>query len=254
MHGIQRRFKGALAPGPLPPGPRWRPMPLSVYGLVLMAISGLLAVAWAQPWIPVEDLLRDPLAVAQLSSQCCHSYYGALSSLGVLLWSGTAAVCLFAGLLLLNSQGPSEAARFLGSAGLFSGFLAADDLFLLHDHVLPNYGVPEVAMYGLYGLLCIGYLLRFRVIIASQDMLAFLLAGGFLATSIFVDQVIHSDASIRILVEDGSKLFGIGFWAAFHVAAAFGLCLAAPPRFVGETAAPSAAIRRPAAGNRALPR
>jgi len=227
VHGIEGRFTGA-------PALLWRPMPVSVYALVFVTISGLLAAAWAQPWVPVEDLLRDPLAVAQLASQCCHSYYGALSSLGVLLWAGTAAVCLFAGLLLFNLRGLSEDARFLGAAGLFSGLLAADDLFLLHDHVLPNYGVPDIATYSLYGLLCIGYLWSFRFVIAGQDFVAFLLACGFLAISILVDRVIHSDAPIRIFIEDGSKLFGIGLWAAFHVTAAVRLCLAAAPGSVGD--------------------
>lgn len=206
---------------------RWRPMPYWVYALALAAPTAILAAAAAQPWVPVADLLRDPLAVAQLSTQCCHSYYGALSNLGVLVWCTTAAICLFAALLVFNARGWSQDSRFLAAAGVVTGVLTLDDLYLLHDHVLPNYGVPDLAMYSAYGLLCLGFFLRFRDTIAKHDPVALLLAGAFLALSIVVDSLVHSDTSTRILIEDGAKLYGISLWAAFYITAALRLCLEA---------------------------
>lgn len=194
------------------------------YAIPLLAGVLLLAGVWFQPWVPVADLLRDPLSVAELSNDCCGLYYGAVSNLGVLIWAGGAAVCLFAGLVLHGLSRWSTETAFMLYAGFLTGLLAVDDLFLLHDFVLPHFGVPQLGIYAAYGALAAIYLVCFRREILARDAAVFLAAGALLATSVGIDQVIHSEAPIRIFVEDGAKLLGIILWTAFHVRTALTLC------------------------------
>ena len=190
--------------------------------VILPAI--LLAVVWVQPFVPVAELLRDPIAVAQLSSDCCHSHYGAISNLGVLIWCATAAICGFAAVSLYVREGGSEKVEFMTFAALMTSVLVLDDLYLLHDHVLPAFGVPQLLVYAVYAGLALAYLWRCRAAILNSHYIVFLAAGGLLATSILIDQVLHNDAAWRIMLEDGAKLYGICLWAGFHVIAAAALC------------------------------
>ncbi|MGI9383571.1 MAG: hypothetical protein ACR2PO_10485 [Methyloligellaceae bacterium] len=194
------------------------------YGLPFLAGALLLAVAWFQPWVPVADLLRDPLSVAELSQDCCGLYFGALSNLGVIIWAGAAAACLFAGLLLYSMTGWSPATMFMVYGGLLTGLLTVDDLFLLHDFVLPHFGIPQILVYAVYGAVALGYMLMFARLILEHDAVVFLAAGSLLAISVGIDQVIHNDAPIRIFIEDGAKLLGIILWTGFHVRTALTLC------------------------------
>lgn len=180
-----------------------------------------------QPWAPVADLLRDPLAVAEMSEKCCKLYFGAVSTLGSLLWFMTGAICLFAGAVLMVLDYSNRQADFMISAGLFTGWLGADDLFMIHDHVLPEFGVPQLVTYAVYGLLALAFLaLYWREIIGSR-VAVFLTAGMLLAASVGIDVFIHDDHPLRIVFEDGAKLIGIALWGAFHVAAAADYLVAA---------------------------
>ena len=215
------------------------------YGLPSLLGALLLAAAWGQPWVPVADLLRDPLSVAEMSQDCCGLYYGALSNLGVLIWAGAAAACLFAGLLLAVVSGWSPAAVFLIYGGLLTGLLTVDDLFLLHDYVLPHFNVPQLLVYAVYAALALGYVALFARQILEHGALAFLTAGSLLAISVGIDQVIHSDAPIRIFIEDGAKLMGIIVWTGFHVRTALTICVRALRDEVGLAVRRSFAVDRP---------
>ena len=65
----------------------------------------LIVAVIAQPWIAPGDLLRDPIAVAELrKDECCSFYYGAVSNLGVLIWAVAAAVSLFSGVFIATRR------------------------------------------------------------------------------------------------------------------------------------------------------
>ncbi|MEO1141596.1 MAG: hypothetical protein AAFW66_04535, partial [Pseudomonadota bacterium] len=49
-------------------------------------------------------LLLDPLVAAEVSNDCCKTYYGIFSTLGVLIWMATAAICGFAVLVLFAAN------------------------------------------------------------------------------------------------------------------------------------------------------
>lgn len=198
--------------------------------LILALPALFIAGVAVQPWIDPADLLRDPLAVAELRQpECCKVYYGAVSNLGVLMWMGGAAVCLFAAAVIVTQGLRPGAVVFLAAAGLLTGFLAIDDLFLVHENVLPAFGVPEPVTYAAYGMLGLAYLATSWREILNHNV--FLLAAGvvLLGTSVTIDWLVHSDHPLRIVLEDGAKLTGIAAWVGFHVTAAWAL-LAVTPR------------------------
>lgn len=182
----------------------------------------MLAVA-LQPWVAPGDLLRDPLAVAEMSETCCKVYFGAVSSLGVLVWSAGAAVCMFTAALIYRLRGVTADTIFMLSAGLLTAVMVIDDLYLVHENVLPALGVPQPITYAAYGLCGLIYvLLSWRRIMSARYVLL-AAAIGLLATSVTIDWFFHSDHALRILLEDGAKLVGIFAWTAFHAAAAWAL-------------------------------
>lgn len=198
--------------------------------ITVLALPALFIAAVAlQPWVDPADLLRDPLAVAELKgAACCKVYYGAVSNLGVLLWMGGAAVCLFAAAVVLANGSRPRTAVFLAAAGLLTGFLTVDDLFLVHENVLPAFGVPELVTYGAYGALGLVYLaVSWRQII-GHNVLLLAAAVVLLGTSVVIDWFFHSDHPLRIVLEDGAKLTGICAWVGFHVTAAWSEVSGAP--------------------------
>ena len=193
--------------------------------LVVLAVPVLfMAAVAAQPWIDPADLLRDPLAVAELRQpECCKVYYGAVSNLGVLLWASGAAICLFAAAVALTHWQRTREVVFLTSAGLLTGFLTIDDLFLVHENVLPAFGVSQPVTYGAYALLGLLYLaVSWREILRHN---VFLLAAAvvLLGISAIIDWFFHSEHTLRIVLEDGAKLAGISAWISFHALAAWSI-------------------------------
>ena len=191
--------------------------------LVLLLAPALFMVALvAQPWLDPAELLRDPLAVAELNpSTCCKVYYGAVSNMGVMIWMGGAAVCLFTAAVVFTKRNLSGTVIFLLAGGLFTGFLAVDDLFLVHENVLPAFGVPQPVTYGAYAALGLVYLLVCGQEILRHNVVLLAMAIALLGTSVVVDWFFHSDHPMRIVVEDGAKLGGITAWVGFHVLAAW---------------------------------
>ncbi len=194
-----------------------------VFAIVLVPALFMAAVG-AQPWIDPADLLRDPIAVAELKgTQCCKIYYGAVSNLGVMIWTSGAAVCLFAAAVLAARPDGMRRAVFPFLAGVLTGVLALDDLFMLHDHALPHFGVPQPAVYATYAAMGLAYLLVcWRTILQSHYGL-FVVAAGLLAASAGIDWLIHNDELWRLMVEDGAKWVGLCAWVGFHVVACWAL-------------------------------
>jgi hypothetical protein len=213
-----------------------RPMPVDVliYGLTFVPGLLILALVWFQPWVPVPFLLKDPLAIAKLAKDCCHVYYGLISNLGVLLWTATAALCLFGAILVFRIERLSAAVVFLAAAGILTGWLALDDLFMLHEDALPAFGIPEFVTYAVYaGIAALYFLFSWRQILAFRPALM-ALALALLGTSVLIDVLVHSPSALRVFVEDGAKFLGILAWTSFHLTAALELVAAsmAQPRFI----------------------
>ena len=122
--------------------------------LATLILPGLfLGAVVAQPWVDAKWMFLDPLTAAELSSDCCHSHYGFVSTSGIILWAATAATSLFAAIILFVTRQPGRLILFPLLAGLLTGWLTLDDAFLLHETVLPAFGVPQNAVLAFYVML-----------------------------------------------------------------------------------------------------
>jgi hypothetical protein len=172
-------------------------------------------------------VLRDPAAYMDFPF-----HIGLFSHLGVLGWWTAAAACLQAAFTL---EGDTRERRMMLWGGLLSALLALDDLLMVHDSVMPHYlGVPELPVLAAIGVAGLAYLWRFRALHARVAPVLLAVCFALFAFGVGVDLLRGSSQDERglgILVEDGSKLAGIGGWAAYHalVARAFLRQRAAPP-------------------------
>jgi hypothetical protein len=201
------------------PGAAWA---FCIYSLTLLPVLLLLAGLWFQPYVPLGELMRDSLLVAEASEDCCHLYYGAVSNVGVLIWAGTAAI-LFFSVLVVRGLGAHKHRRLIVQfllAGFLTTLLCVDDFFLIHDIVLPKLGFTEMQAYAVYALIALVYVWIARSEILAARWPMFLISVMCLALSVKIDVFMSVDSDFRLLVEDGAKLLGIAAWFSFHAEAA----------------------------------
>lgn len=183
--------------------------------VVIAGCLGFVLAARTLNGTPIPNLTRDPQAIAALP---VHA--GFLSNVGVILWSATAAVCLFSYAVLRERRTDTTMARYLLFGGLISGMLLIDDLFMMHDAVFPRYlGTSDEVAYGAYMLITLAYFIWFRWTIPRTDYLLLVLASIGFGVSIVAD-VRHwfsYSSDISFFVEDGSKFFGIALWSAYFM-------------------------------------
>jgi hypothetical protein len=160
--------------------------------------------------IPLGDLTRDPAAITN-----SKFYYGLLTYIDIIGWAFTTAICLL-GAILIGKTSEYRKERLLLMAGsVVNLILLADDTLMLHEYVFPELiGVPEFVVYGMYGLLVIGYLVYFLPQILRSDYLLLTTAVFFLGVSLGIDKVFHSSELVTF-IEDSAKLFGIIFWLTY---------------------------------------
>lgn len=133
-----------------------------------------------------------------------------------MLWMATATICLFT-VAITKGSSNRTIRRFLLFSGLLSFILAVDDLYLLHDRILPKaLHVPEFVFYLLYLFLMFGYLLIFIRQITQSDYILFWIAFFFLAFSRGFYKLIPFLGEF-MTANDMLKYFGIVFWLAYFV-------------------------------------
>jgi hypothetical protein len=213
-----------------------RQTPSAVYAIALLVpMLAMAAALWAG--LTPSEMLRDPIMVA--GGEQSEYYLGLFSNLGVVLWTATAAICLFAGSELSDSPN-RQARQFLLYAGIFTTLLMFDDLFMFHE----NYA--DDLIYIVYGFGLLYYLISFFRLILRLDVVLVALTVPLFGITVLLDlapwrllpgegievpQVLASSPTerdevrrlgfeLRYLLEDGSKFIGICCWAAFHIRAA----------------------------------
>ncbi len=188
---------------------------LLVYLPTLSMLAALTVISLVAD-IPLQRFFTDPV-----SEFGAPMYIGLVSNIGVVLWASGASACLLGALVLWGKPGNREQTRFLLSAALVTGLLTLDDLFLLHEEILPErLGIPEPAVMGLYAILLGWFIVRFRRSILGSDYLLLIAAGTFFAASVLVDlfvdgEFLLGDLAGRRLIEDGLKLLGIVGWSTY---------------------------------------
>lgn len=197
--------------------------------LTLLAF-GVIFVVLNQNVIPPILAFHDPVTIRtpRGSEYCCLAYYGAVSNLGVMLWTSASAVCLFAGMLLALHYGVTRSALTLLAGGVLSGVLAVDDLFLLHDDLLPFHGVDEKITFAVYGVGILSYLFFCRADVLRGNLLVLATSLAFFGMSTVADLIQHHVAYPPVLLEEVAKFIGVVFWAGFHVLLAFMLLAGEP--------------------------
>ena len=189
---------------------------------VPVVLAAMLAVfAALQPWVPARSLFADPLIAAEEAVECCSVYFGAMSTLGIFMWMGTAAICLFACLVHRVGMKTINGSSFLLIAGLFTAWLGFDDAFMFHESVAPALGIPQNMVLLIYVGLGLSYLWVIRKRVFDGPWILLGAAFGGFAASLVIDVLVSSHAQWVDALEDGFKFVGIAAWSSYHIAAAF---------------------------------
>lgn len=197
--------------------------------LVLLAIVGISRVTQ----IPIPTMTRDVTAVVDI-----HPLAGSLSSLGILVWCASASVCLFAAFSLFKTE-HVKVSRFLLSAAGLSMYLMFDDLFQIHEWLVPKYlNISEDFVIAALAVAMLSHLIGFRKIILRTNYLLLLLALGMLGFAVVVDVLfqewLHNSGDWGFLIEDGAKWLGIASWGGYHANTSFYLLHTEPTQKSNE--------------------
>jgi hypothetical protein len=184
---------------------------LALYAATFAAL-GAAAIHAMTTGVPPWLFTRDPAAI-----HVSDPMFGALSNLGVILWAAAASVALLAA-TVLRDPADARLRAYLLSVGLLTAWLLLDDLYMLHERLLPDVlGVPQPLVYAVYALLVAAVWFRFRPEIAATSWRLLVLALACFAFSIASDQGPGSwhRWSWLAFIEDGAKLVGIASWLAY---------------------------------------
>ncbi|WP_422079673.1 hypothetical protein [Ulvibacterium sp.] len=176
----------------------------------IISLIGLNSVGFG-----IMEILRDP---AQQSGT--SSFLGFMSNIGIWLWISSAAICFF------FVFAPRKVVRknfrelfFL--TGMLSILLAIDDFFMIHDRY-----VNQKICYLAYAIFAVTLFIRHYKTIIRLEGFAFLLAGAFLALSIFTD-LIQSRVPLSYeyvqVIEEGFKFTGAATWLYFNTRVPYSL-------------------------------
>lgn len=195
---------------------------LLVVSIFLLIVLSTLVIVQNRWGVRVSDLMRDVTAVARVVP-----WTGAVSSLGMVIWSAAAALCFFGGAMARRLRRSNWLSLFLYCSGGVTVLLLLDDLFQIHENAPDLFGFSEDLFLALYVVVIGGYLLTFRRQILQTDYALFILALGIFGLSIIVDVIPAMELlrevydGLDYLLEDGAKLTGITLWLAYfaHTAA-----------------------------------
>ncbi len=189
------------------------------YWLYIPAIFLILIVTIASYYlnIPISRFTRDPLAITG-----GHPFLGVVSNIGAILWSATVAICFFSYAILKTNKKSHDVLGFIMAGGFISLLLLLDDLFMLHEEILPKYlGGSEKIIFLFYGSLLLLYLVKYRLNIIETDLIYLILAAFFFALSILIDLLPESFLPLHHLFEDGPKFIGIVSWFGYYFTVCF---------------------------------
>jgi len=184
--------------------------PVLLLAWLLTLMSLLLVVPASQiGGIPLDSFTRDPNSFSNVPF-----YVGFFSNVGVILWSAAMAVCFFAA-WRLRAGAHREKLYFLLSSSAVTLLMTFDDLFQLHEEVLPTYlGIPELLVYVIYMVIFMTFLLRFGSTLLNTDFAALGLAFFFLGASTLID-LFPLPLPKDTFLEDAVKLLGTVTWLVY---------------------------------------
>lgn len=163
--------------------------------------------------IPISQLTRDPAFTHK-----SHPLIGALSNLGILLWTASTTICLFCFLLIRKLNLPTVSQFFL-YFGVLTFLLMIDDLFMIHDDLLTRYlNLDENYVYAFHFFITLIGIYYFYYFILNHTPYHLIIIPFILfALSILADMTAQywpSDA-LQVAVEDGVKFIGTAGWTGY---------------------------------------
>lgn len=180
--------------------------------LLLGFFLGTLLVIAFKSGVEPSDLTRDYSGVYHL-----EPYVGLISYLGIFFWITALALSWFAWRILDGVEGKERESLFFWWSGLITLILAIDDLFQLHEIIVPEYlGWPERSFYFMYLILLSIYTIKFHRILLNQHVLIISLAYFFFAVSMTFD-VLFEMIPFGTYFEDCFKFSGIVLWAYYFI-------------------------------------
>jgi len=194
-------------------------LPFAIFAYVLAILVLLLLIfIWFMYKIPMSDLTRDPVQLLN-----GRPYTGMLSNLGIIIWSATAGICLFVMILGAPYHELKRERQFFLLAFLLTLVLLLDDLFLMHDVILPeDLNISENFLYAVYGILSLVFIIFFRNDILQTPYLLLMAAVLFFGFSISIDTIVkYLNLPHGFFLEDGSKFLGIISWGTYFTYAGF---------------------------------
>lgn len=188
---------------------------------VPLAIAALVLIG---PANKVADLTRDMAATAGIPP-----WVGFLSFVGVVYWTSAGAIAVFASFHCLPRD-----RRPLMTLGTLLVVLGLDDLFMVHEDVLPSLGVPEDLPKVAYVVAVAAFVFAFHAHFVGLDRTIGLVALGALAASLGIDFVTNG-GNLSSAVEDLLKFAGITLllWLAVRLSSA-AIERARPPASLNE--------------------
>ena len=160
--------------------------------------------------VPLDTFTKDPLSVSH-----APFYFGFFSNLGIMFWSASIMTCWFVAYRVFYTGTKSDF-YFMVWSGIITLIMTVDDLFQLHEEVLPQYfAISENMVYITYLNIYIVYFIRFRKKILKSEFITLIMAFGFLGISTVIDFLplpIPKDT----FLEDALKLFGTVSWFVYY--------------------------------------
>jgi hypothetical protein len=152
-------------------------------------------------------------------------YVGMLSNIGCILWSFTVAVLFFTYVLLIKLGDLKKQSRFILFSGALSLLLLVDDMFLLHEYVMPVYlKFHDSIFYFIYGFSVILIVYFYFRIILQSDFLLFISAFVLFALSAFFSEsqdYFNIVIPYQHILEDGTKFLGILIWFIYFTSTSY---------------------------------
>lgn len=183
---------------------------LSIVYVLTLSVLFIVVTIHQQTKINISDLTQNPASIMG-----APFYVGLLSNIGILLWSASAAICLFCSAVLRKDINNRELPLFLLFSGIITSIFLLDDLFFYENIYTAYFNVSEKTVYLVYAIMVLLYLMRFRVTIFGTEFLLLLFAFVFFGLSVILGMKLIDLPASYYLFKDGAKLFGIVTWSTY---------------------------------------
>tara|TARA_B100000401_G_C52806626_1_gene721448 strand:+ start:1930 stop:2535 length:606 start_codon:yes stop_codon:yes gene_type:complete len=162
--------------------------------------------------------IKPELVLRDLAQTCGYPIgVGMISNIGILLWSASAAICLYLSLSFGINQ---QIYKLLFLGGFFSSVLCIDDFFLLHD----RYIGPDFLNLT-YLSMTLLLLIKFWKLLVQIGIFNLIISILFLGLSVLFDGIIQQffkeSYEITQIFEEGFKFLGIACWLNFWSKASY---------------------------------